>query len=666
MKYLSRGAFLLYLSMNSISSAFSQEAVPLTFGKVAAKDFTLSATNLIDSNTNAVVIADVGGINFIGNKDNNWVSYVFKQNMRIKILKRQALDLATVQVLLRGNGKYADRIDSLQASTYNLENGQVVETKLNLQDVYRDTLNRGTVAVKFSLPAVKEGSIIEYTYKTITHRFRHLPYWNFQHYYYPCLYNKYEVAIPNMLGYLTLLHGRDSFAINKLEKTKERYVMSTVDVKAEVTKHTWVMKNIPPFKTEPFLKHPYNYMDAIEFYLLQTYNGDEVSGNTNWSAINKELLEDEDFGQPISLDGSTSLVNTVERVITPHAGYMQSAREIYAYIRDNFTCVPSDYTYITDALYNINKKKKGTATDLNMLLVAMLRQKSINASPVLLSTTEYGTNPADYPVLEKMNYVICMMKMGGETIYLDASRPMLGFGKLPLDCYNGHGRVISDHDSASVFFNPNDIKEQEAATVFIVNDDKEKGKMSGTVEIVPGYLGSYNVRTAVKRNGEKNFFKDMLDGYGPDVKIENKGIDSLGKLEEPVKIHYDLSFKMDQDIAYFTPIVSSPFRENPLKSASRSYPVEMNYPLDEFYVFSMEIPEGYIVDELPKSVKVFYNSNEGFFEYLIQKGESNLQLRVHIKLNKADFSADDYNSLRDFFAYVVKKQGEPFVFKKKK
>jgi hypothetical protein len=35
-------------------------------------------------------------------------------------------------------------------------------------------------------------------------------------------------------------------------------------------------------------------------------------------------------------------------------------------------------------------------------------------------------------------------------------------------------------------------------------------------------------------------------------------------------------------------------------------------------------------------------------------------------LNKANFQPEDYNTLRDFFAYVVKKQSEQIVFKKKK
>jgi hypothetical protein len=41
-------------------------------------------------------------------------------------------------------------------------------------------------------------------------------------------------------------------------------------------------------------------------------------------------------------------------------------------------------------------------------------------------------------------------------------------------------------------------------------------------------------------------------------------------------------------------------------------------------------------------------------------------MRSRIKLNKAIFEPDDYRTLRDFFAAVVKKQSEQIVFKKKK
>ena len=41
-------------------------------------------------------------------------------------------------------------------------------------------------------------------------------------------------------------------------------------------------------------------------------------------------------------------------------------------------------------------------------------------------------------------------------------------------------------------------------------------------------------------------------------------------------------------------------------------------------------------------------------------------LRSRIKLNKANYLPEDYEGLRSFFDYVVKKHSEQIVFKKKK
>ena len=52
------------------------------------------------------------------------------------------------------------------------------------------------------------------------------------------------------------------------------------------------------------------------------------------------------------------------------------------------------------------------------------------------------------------------------------------------------------------------------------------------------------------------------------------------------------------------------------------------------------------------------------FEYLIAKNENSIQLRSTVKLNKATFLPDDYQTLRDFFGYIVKKHSEQIVLKK--
>jgi hypothetical protein len=108
------------------------------------------------------------------------------------------------------------------------------------------------------------------------------------------------------------------------------------------------------------------------------------------------------------------------------------------------------------------------------------------------------------------------------------------------------------------------------------------------------------------------------------------------------------------------------YKDNYFKSAQRYYPVEMPYAMDEVYILNMEVPAGYVVDELPKSARVSLNDTDGMFEYLVSQSGDRIMLRSRIKLNKAYFHPSDYESLRGFFDHIVKKHAEVIVFKKKK
>ncbi|HEY8734653.1 MAG TPA: DUF3858 domain-containing protein, partial [Puia sp.] len=201
-------------------------------------------------------------------------------------------------------------------------------------------------------------------------------------------------------------------------------------------------------------------------------------------------------------------------------------------------------------------------------------------------------------------------------------------------------------------------------SVLIINDDK--GKCTGTYKSILGKSESYNVRSEIIHSSEKEYGKKIQKLGSSDVDIENFAVDSLKKYDFPLSVRYDFDMKnfSNSDILYFNPMFGGEYKTNPFKSINRHYPVEIPYLIDETYILTMDIPVGYTVDEMPKSAKVAFNEKDGYFEYLIQKGQDNIQFRARLKLNKAYYPTDDYSTLRDFFAFVVKKENEQIVFKK--
>jgi len=663
---------VLCLGLSTLHS-LAQGKAKHTLGKLTLADFTLPSTAIIDSNTNAVILADLGDVHFVGNKQ-GWFSYVYVRQTRIKILNKKAFDLATVKVYLR---QEYDKLSNVQATAYNLENGGIAEIKMDEKDLYSTKLNQYWAETKFSVPGVKDGSILEYTYTITSDYDFELPEWEFQNVHYPCLSSEYHIEVPQTLSYVLLRQGVHTYATDKgstgytsyfvTEKADDAAALGAQDqnltVSAVTVKHDWVMKDIPAFGNERYLSTPQNYVDKLSFQLSATRTSEtETHEHTNtWDKATDELLTRAQFGGALSTDADA--VARLADNIPEGQDALTTARNVYYYVNRHFTCVSYNDIYIQTTLKDAIRNNSGTVGAINLLLTGLLRRKGFDADPVLLSTRDHGFNLASYPILEKLNYVIVRLHLGDKFYYLDAARRQLGFGLLDADCYNGYARILTKEDPAFVNFWADSLTESRVTTVFMAATDKG---LEGSYQSTLGQQESYDVRRQVAEAGQTQYFKDIQTSWGEDAEISDGGIDSVDRPEDPVKVHYNFLMKAppNASILYFYPVMGEGWRQNPFTAAERKYPVEMKYAINQTYIFSLTIPDGYVVDELPKSTKVLFNGDQGFFEYLAVNQAGFVQLRCRIKLNKAWFGADDYSSLRDFFNYVVKKENEQIVLKK--
>jgi len=668
--FLTKTALLLLTLVCAVcQKAVSQEKLPVTFGKITPLDFELPKSSLIDSSTGAVVIAHVGSIDFAGDKKFNGFDYVYKLTTRIKIIdKNKAADLGTVAVEIAGKNSFDSKFDEFYASTYNLDGGIVKETKVNEKDIFNSKINKFLDRKVFTMPDIKDGSIIEYSWAFRSSETDILPRWEFQFLNYPCLYSEFKFAIPDVEKYLITRYGSDSFYNVKSATVYTVFNMESVNAATDVHTHTWIMKNIPGFKSENHMYQPSNYLDRFEFTHAQFYNNDEIQNiATDWKNTEDLLLGSQAFGFPILYDNTINLKPTVEKICSPGGDDLKAAKEIYRYVRDNFACKPDQSIYASHNLFDVNKTRSGTVADLNLLLTALMRQRGLTADPVILATRSYGKCPETYPIVDNLNYVICMITYAGQKIFLDASDPQMVFGRIPLECYNGNAKIIDPHHSGSVYFYPTDIKAPKISSVVLVNNDKEAGE-NGSFHCIPSFYKAVELRSSLKEiQGKEKYLQEVKKKYGPDVEVSNLQIDSLDRVDDPLAVNYDLNYKtgFDGDVIYFNPVLDADFTENPFKTAERKYPVEFEYPVDDTYDLTMDIPSGYRIDDLPKSVQANFNGTDGMYLYRITKDDYTVQLHLELKINKAVFAPEDYTSLRDFFAMIMKKQGEEVVFKKK-
>lgn len=663
--------FLPILLLASVFAYGQKLPEPNTkFGKITPEELQVKVYS-IDSNAPAVVLFDVGNTQIVGN-DKGWLSMQFKHRKRIHVLNKNGYDYAEVTIPLYKDGNDETKLDNLKAVTYNLEGGKLVETKLEKSGIFKEQIDKNRSRVKFTFPAVKEGSVVEFEYTIISDFYFTLMPWEFQGSI-PRLWSEYKFELPQFMDYIFLAQGYFPFHIKDqknrrqsfyIRETKAAQRTETYTIDANVADNRWVMKDVPVLRREEFTSTLDNHIAKIEFQLAGYRDPLTPRRIMNdWPAAAKSLIEREDFGR-LYLANNGWLNDDVKAAINGANDPVQKAKNIYTYVRDRFTCTDHSSLIPDQSLKTTVKNNKGSVSEINLLLVAMLRSAGFNAEPVVLSTRDNGYAHSIYPLMNRLNYVVCQAYIDTNLVYLDASYKMLGFGKMMYDCYNGTARTINEF-APHVEFLPESLMEQKVTHATIFNVD---GKWQGNVKQVPGYYESFQLRNKVQSEGMDGVKKDVQKVFASNALLTSFQIDSLKELEKPLAIQYQMDMQTNgEDILYINPLLGEKVGDNPFKSAERNYPVEMPYTFNETFFATIQIPDGYELDEMPKGMRMKMNEEgDGQFEYLISRSGGTISMRVTMDMKRTFFVPEEYEMLREFFNRVVSKQSEQLVFKKKK
>ncbi|MCC6761947.1 MAG: DUF3857 domain-containing protein [Chitinophagaceae bacterium] len=649
------------------------EKVDFTFGKITPEAFTLPA-DAIEKDAEAYILCDKGFSSFEGNSK-GWFTLRFERKVRIKINHANGVSAADFQIPLYQSGSAVERLTGLKAMAFNIEAGKIVSTELTADQVFTDKYSNRLQYKKFSVPGAKAGSVVDVTYVIESDFLNSLQPWAFQGSY-PCYWSEYEVAFPYFFNYVTLAQGYQEFYQRSSSEVRQHFnilVPSAQDVgsrsqmvreEANVQFTRWVMKNVPALREENFTTSLKNHIAKIEFQLKQyRFEGSQyqdVMGN--WPAVVKAYTESGSFGADLYKNNGW-LDDELETVVSKGASKLDNAKAIVNYLQQKYSCNAGG-EFLTSNLKAVVKAKAGNVGDINLLLTAMLHHIGIKVHPVILSTRANGWSHEFYPLTDRFNYVIAKANIDGTTYLLDATEPGLPFGNLPPQCYNGHAREIAGEGPA-LYIRADSAKERKVTTLYMSNDDD--GKWTGIVTGNLGVFESLRTRRSAKADGIATVAAQWKKRAPAECSMSDPKFEHLDSAAQLVKVQYNITPELDTDadLLYINPLMGEQYKENPFASATRRYPVEMPSTVDEMFVANIEVPAGYTVEEIPKSAKINLFDEDGFYEYIIHADANRIMLRSRLVIRKAEFPAEDYESLREFFSYVVKKQAESIVFRKK-
>jgi len=95
---------------------------------------------------------------------NSGLSLVTEVHERIKIYNKEGFDWANKTISVYQNTSDQEDVGDIKGYTYNIVDGKLVDEKLRRNGIFEEEASKYRLKTKFTMPAVSEGSVIEYKY----------------------------------------------------------------------------------------------------------------------------------------------------------------------------------------------------------------------------------------------------------------------------------------------------------------------------------------------------------------------------------------------------------------------------------------------------------------------------------------------------------------------
>ncbi|HET8886880.1 MAG TPA: DUF3857 domain-containing protein [Salinimicrobium sp.] len=644
--------FLLSIVILVMNFSVSAQNFDKEFGVISEEEIALTEYEK-DPDAEAVVLFDVGESFF--NETDNGYDIRMVRTRRMKILKQSGTNFAEMAIPFYVDGYGAtEKVKSIEAFTYNVENGQPVKKALDQSTIYEEQLSNNWRVKKFAFPDVKEGSIVEVKYVLETPFLFNLPDWKFQNVI-PTVYSQYTVRMIPFYEYIFLAKGIKQFDYHNstVSEQKRKETVGVIGVEFRESINTYAMKDIPAFNDETFMASPNDYIMQLDFQLSKiTYLRDRTREVIpTWDVLKEEFLDSDNFGKYVK-DGS-KLAKKIfkDELIVEGMNETEKIKTIIDYVKTNFKWNETIRLYASKSAKEFLAHKTGSSAEMNLFLTAMLQEAEIDAHPVILSTRSNGKFSIDYPLVQQFNNVAVIIN-GENPILTDATDPFLAFNRIPVYSLNGKGLVIDKGNLQWVLLE-NNSPSIENHTIFI---DVDTETLTANAEI-------FIQNTEYSSQEYKEFFNNdesnLTEYFETKELTDIEGIKTYNydKAESP----YAVAFKAKSEILKLkdkiivTPFLNFPLKENILKKDERRYPIDFVYPKIEAFSSTVNIPEGYKISSIPESFE------DNFISYKVSQDEEKIILKAEFKL-AAEYEAKDYKKLKAIFNKMISRFNEQIVF----
>ena len=631
------------------------------FGKPTNEEMTMTVYEN-DPDADAVVLYSNTSTRFQQDGENIAILYAVKE--RIKILKPEGVKQGDVTVVYYDPEKSIskERVSNIKAFAYNIENGKVVRTKMTNDLKTTERINEKFSQVKFSIPNVKVGTVIEYEYRRYSDYYSTIDDWIAQREDMPVAFTEYSVEIPSCFGFNIELSGMVT-----LQQSVDQSNFTYSTPKGSITFRSGINKffgqNLPRVPEDDWVYCEEDFVTKVVHDLnwVEFPGTSRKSYTANWEKVDSVLMSNDDFGKYYKMHNPLE-TEQVALDLPDSLSVMECTRRLRELLMKNFGW-NNKYGIYGTSEKKLQKERTANSATLNFALMSMLRDANITAYPVVMSRRSRGRLPYTHASGESLNtMVLQVIKEDNKPFYVDATASGYPMGTLPSDLLAERARAIRDFNSAEW------VNLSHICTGRLVSTVRAKlsadGTLAGKQTLVHHGISSAEFRHRYHAAKDSTAF---LQELATSSNVEITEYNATGIPGDGDEIKEELSFTRtvdtDGEHIYLNPFLFVNMT-SPFKAEERLLPVEYPYPSQERQTIQISLPEGYEVEELPQSLQVSLPDDDIVCRVKISLSVDQLLISINYRRKATFLPKDYYPALRDFWAKLEAKCNEMIVLKK--
>ena len=622
---------------------FSQEGLP-EFSYFTEEEKNLQECSF-DKEANAIVLFDYGSSDY-----NERYNLITTRRRRIKILNEKGIENGTITIPFYSKGNF-EVIREISALSYNIdEAGNGSLSYVDRKSIYTEKINQFYSVVKFAIPNVKAGSIIEYKYLSIKDDYNGLEDWVFQS------------AIPTVKSFYSL-HMLPNIDFNYKVQKKDGYRVKINPVAGKGL-ISFEMNNIPGLSPEPFMDAIEDYIQKVSFQFAAAYSGYgyKITSLETWKDLATELIADKRFGGVLKKELSPSA--DLKMLISDENSTKGKIFAVYNYFRKNFGWNGVLGKFVPDGLKNTWEKKTGSASEINFCMLSILRSFDLEAYPLLIAERSYGKVDTISPFVDRFIKTAVYVEADNRIFILDASQRTCPPDLIPFPLLNTYAFLVdkSKHKLFRITSNElaysNDIKIKSMLS--------ENGILKGTV-LIKSYdyakqIQSENIKKDQSQFIRKNYLQPFEGFFVDSFHCENLEDDNLPLIQH---INFSQELNKSGQFLFFNSNLFTGVEKNPFTKTERFTNVDFGHPYKITIEEEIELPKNCTLEEIPKNISIIKPGGDISISRFIEQKENFLFIKIELIQKVTLVLPSQYEGLRTFYRSMIEMLNEPIAIKLK-